>query len=214
MSKLAKAAAFAALIALPAQANLLEALVSPETLIKNGTLEDVDPTKRIGPVLENFYDCQPGTQTWESFEGEDGSTIAEYHCTLGQAHRSFLDDEKLIEGLKSGLGANVQGDWDLDGQVYEDAVQDLKKLNLEIQFTLSSDDKNYAFELTYLGVAPTYSDGSSGTVPLYIDAISALYENKGTVFQKSIESSEYGSEAAFELINDVVTARRAALAEQ
>ena len=58
---------------------------SPIDVVQEGVLPDYSKTKKVGPALESYYDCQKGSAEWDTFETEKGETMGScYKLNLHQ----------------------------------------------------------------------------------------------------------------------------------
>lgn len=200
-----------------AQAGILDLFKSsPVDTVKEGLLPEYSTTVRVGPALENYYDCVSGTASWESFESVRGENIVEFQCVLGEEHRNDLNDPQIIAIAETGAAlAGVMRS--LSGEKgsevsFKDAVADWQELRLKVQFALSQLDDG-AFEIAYVGLSPTYSDGLVGTIPLTHGTLSGVYDNTN-LFDADLSNYASQEEGFWDLVGDVIKARTEALQSQ
>ena len=56
------------------------------------------------------------------------------------------------------------------------AFQDWKKVNLNVQFAMSQVEED-AFEISYVGLEPTYVNGEQGAIPLTFGTLQGVFED-------------------------------------
>lgn len=146
--------------------------------VKNGVMEDYSSTMKIGPALENYYDCQKGTTEWSEFETEKGETIVEFKCTLGEEHLHYFDNLKADRSAPNEVRLDAAIAWiNLRNMLQElplTGIDEWQQLGLSVQFAMSqvNDDE---FELSYMGVEPTYSNGAQGSIPVTLGTLQGVF---------------------------------------
>lgn len=156
-------------------------------VVQEGVLPDFSQTMKVGPALENYYDCQKGTAEWDSFETEKGETIVQFKCELGDEHLTYMDKMSKIAldelsqfdrtSIKLDIAiAMINARQMLDGAQFS-AFQDWKKVNFNVQFALSQVEED-AFEISYVGLEPTYVNGAQGDIPLTFGTLQGIFEDE------------------------------------
>lgn len=159
---------------------------SPIDVVQEGVLPDYSKTKKVGPALESYYDCQKGSAEWDTFETEKGETIVQFKCALGDEHLTYMDKMSRINSKELGQFDRTSIKVDiaiaminirqvLDGAQMS-AFQDWQKVNLNVQFAMSQVEED-AFEISYVGLEPTYVNGEQGAIPLTFGTLQGVFED-------------------------------------
>lgn len=204
----AAAAAAAALLSLPLQAQAFdlfglfgsdeeETAAAQQTqnieTVKNGVLAQYSTTLRVGPALEHYFDCTPGSAKWSSEVTARGESLVHFQCAL-KGFSEELQDLGLMEslvtlrsGLEGFLAAPDKGteSFSRAKKLTEEAVKNLKQVNLKASFVLSITQQG-AFEPRTLALQPVFRQGEARDFEISMSKLKLVFQDK-SLFDQSDE---------------------------
>ncbi|MBO8415631.1 MAG: hypothetical protein IAB19_04535 [Proteobacteria bacterium] len=194
----AAAAAAAALLSLPLQAQAFDlfGLFSSDDKdaiesVQQGVLPDYSTTVKVGAALEHYFDCKQGSAKWSSEVTAREETLVHYQCDLNQFSNELHDlglMESLVtlrSGLEGFLAAPDKGteSFSKAKKLTEEAIQNLKSVNLKVSFVMSVTDEG-AFEPRTVAVQPVFKQGEAKDFELRTSKLKLVFKDK-SLFDQS-----------------------------
>ncbi len=156
----------------------------PVDTVRQGLLEEYSATVKVGPALEQYFDCVPDSQRWQSFTTRREESVVSYRCTLRQ-FRQDLGSLGIAQNVLA-FGAGLQAlfanpgkgteNFDEQSQLMQKALQpDAVSLKSEFILSLSEEGK---FAPRSLALEFKYPDGRNFSLPISINRLQRIFADQ------------------------------------